>query len=173
MRIVTGGADDITRLEPLWLSMVAHHRDCAPAASEVRGFREPEETWRRRRARYAEWIAQPDARLLVAEDPESGDAIGYAFLTVRGGESTLETGDRIGELESLAVAPEARGAGVGSALIEAAFDHFRSVGASELTLSVMQGNDAARRLYERHGLRPYYLGMLGAVPERPDAAERT
>ena len=172
MRITAADAGAIARVEPLWLAMVAHHRECRPAASEVRPFRAPEETWPRRRARYEEWIGDPDARLLIAED-DDGDALGYAFLRVGGGESTLATGDRVGELESLAVAPAARGAGVGSALIEAAFAHFRALGVTEMTLSVMHGNEAAQRLYERHGLRPYFVAMLGAVPVRPDAAERT
>lgn len=172
MRIVEGAPEDVARLEPMWLGMVSHHVDCAPAAAEVRPFRDPAETWRRRRARYEEWIREPDARLLIAED-EDGAAVGYAFLRVGGGESTLATGDRVGDLESLAVVPQARGAGVGSALIEAAFGHFRDLGIGEMALNVMDGNDAARRLYERHGLRSYNLAMLGPVPEDgPDALGR-
>ena len=152
--------------------MLAHHQACAPAASTVRPFRAPSETWERRRSRYEKWITGDGARLLIAED-DDGSAIGYAFLTVGGDQATLETGPRVGVVESLAVAEAARGAGVGSALLEAALDHFRSLGVTEWMLDVLDGNDAARRLYERHGLRPYYLGMFGAVPERPDAAERT
>ena len=172
MKIVTGGAEDVPRLEPLWLAMLAHHRECRPPASEEIPFRDGAETWSRRRARYGEWMQQATTRLLIAED-SGGEAVGYAMLTIRGGESTLATGDRVGELESLAVAPQARGAGVGTALIEAAFDYFRENGVTEMTLSVMVGNEAAQRLYERVGLRPYFLAMLGRVPERRDAAERT
>lgn len=163
MRIVAGSAEDVPRLEPLWLAMLARHRDCRPPASEEIPFREPPETWRRRRARYEQWLQAPTTRLLVAED-EAGEAVGYAMLTIRGGESTLQTGERVGELESLSVAPEARGSGVGSALIEGAFDYFRSEGVGEMTLSVMVGNEDAQRLYERAGLRPYFLAMLGRVP---------
>ena len=172
MRIVSAGAAGIPRVQPLWLAMVAHHEACAPAAASVRDFRPPPETWVRRRARYEQWIQQPDSRLLIAED-DDGEAIGYAFVTVGGDHATLETGPRVGELESLAVLESARGAGVGSALIEATFDHLRALGVTEIALSVMDGNEAARRLFERHGLRPYFLAMLGAVPEQPDAAERT
>ncbi len=170
MRIVDGAAADIPRLEPLWLAMVAHHSSCGVPAAEAVPFRAPQETWTRRRARYEQWIGQPAARLLIAEDEDTGQAIGYSMLRVGGGEATVATGERVGELESLSVAPHARGQGVGSALIDAAFAHFREQGATEMTLSVMAGNEAAQRLYERHGLRPYYLAMLGRIP---DAAERT
>jgi ribosomal protein S18 acetylase RimI-like enzyme len=165
MRIVRGGPSDIDRLEPLWLAMVAHHLECAPAAASVREFRAPEETWRRRRARYEAWIEERDATLLLALD-DGGDAVGYAFVRVVGGEATLQTADRVGELQSLAVLPAARGAGAGTALIDATFEHLRGLGIREISLAVLDGNDAARRLYERFGLRSYYTGMLGAVPER-------
>lgn len=172
MQIVTGSAQDIARLEPLWLAMLAHHQECRPPASEEIAFRDPPETWRRRRARYEAWIEEPTTRLLIAQD-DAGEAIGYAMLTIRGGESTLQTGDRVGELESLSVAPSARGAGVGSGLMEAAFDHFRSQGVRDMTLSVMVGNDDAQRFYERHGQRPYFVAMIGRIPDPRDAAERT
>lgn len=159
MRIRSGERRDLARLEPLWLSMVAHHVDCSPPAAEVRPFRELADTWRRRRTRYEEWIDEADARLLLAES-DAGELVGYAFLRVGGPEATLITGERVGQLESLAVAPGARGQGAGTALIEQAFAHFRSVGAREMTLAVIEGNDGARRLYERHGLRPYYTALL-------------
>lgn len=163
MRIVDAGPGDLPRLEPLWLAMVAHHESCSPAAAADVPFRAPAETWRRRRARYEQWIAEPDARVLLAEDGD-GRALGYAFLRVFDGESTMATGDRVAHLESLSVLPETRGTGVGSALLDAAFAHFRALGLTEITISVMDGNDAARRLYERHGLRRYHTELLGKIP---------
>ena len=164
MRIVDGGASDIARLEPLWLAMVSHHIASRPAAAESVPFRDPPETWTRRRRRYEEWIHEPGARLLVAEN-DNGEAVGYAFLRVFDGESTMATGDTVAHLESLAVLPQARGSGVGSALIDSAFEYFRNRGLTEITLSVMDGNDAALRLYERYGLRRYHVEMLGRLPE--------
>ena len=53
----------------------------------------------------------------------------------------------------MAVVPDARGRGVGGALLSACLDHARSRGWRALSLSVEDGNTAARALYERHGFR--------------------
>jgi RimJ/RimL family protein N-acetyltransferase len=44
-----------------------------------------------------------------------------------------------------------RGRGVGGALVRAAIDAARQLGAHKLALQVWPHNDVARRLYERHG----------------------
>ncbi|HTW69940.1 MAG TPA: GNAT family N-acetyltransferase, partial [Acetobacteraceae bacterium] len=46
-----------------------------------------------------------------------------------------------------------RGGGLGGALLEAAITHARAAGVRTLHLTVTVGNDAARRVYERHGFR--------------------
>ena len=51
----------------------------------------------------------------------------------------------------LAVLESARGRGVGSALLGALVANARALGMRGLSLSVEDGNDAARRLYERAG----------------------
>jgi len=56
------------------------------------------------------------------------------------------------ELLSLWVAPEARGSGVGDALVGAVVDWARGRAARWLVLRVREGNQAAERLYRRHGL---------------------
>lgn len=59
-------------------------------------------------------------------------------------------------LSSMYVAPEARGRGVGAALLGFALDHARAQdGLEDLTLAVTVGNEAARRLYLAAGFRPY------------------
>lgn len=155
------GPEAVDGLEPLWLALVRHHRDCHPGAAEVLDFRSPEESWRMRRARYELWLREPDARLFLAL---RGDrSIGYALVRARGPEATLTTGDRVGELESLCVAPDERGGGVGHDLMQHVLDHLRSLGVTELSLGVMDGNADALRFYERHGLRRYMLLMMGPV----------
>jgi L-phenylalanine/L-methionine N-acetyltransferase len=49
------------------------------------------------------------------------------------------------------VAPDRRGAGVGSALLRAAIDWARRSGVEKLELSVYPDNDAARALYRKFG----------------------
>lgn len=63
-------------------------------------------------------------------------------------------------LYSLAVAPEARGRGVGSLLLDAALHAAAERGAAALTLEVRADNAAARALYERHGFT-----MTGRSPD--------
>jgi GNAT superfamily N-acetyltransferase len=172
MHVVRGGAADVPRLEPMWKAMLAHHQACAPSVASVVGFRDPDESWRIRSARYLDWLDEPDTVLFIAED-ETGDAAGYAFTKVGEGEATLRTGARVGQLQALSVMPGARGTGLGSALIEAFLDHLRDLGVTEWSLGVLDGNSEARRLYERYGMRAYYVEMLGRVPEPPDAVERT
>ena len=125
-------------------------------------FRSREEAWERRRPHYEALLESGRGHLLLAE--EDGRVIGYAMVSEIGGQATLATGDRMAELETLSVAEGERGHGVGRALMDAAYAVMRELGATELMLYVIEGNDGAVRFYERLGLRPYLRVMLGPVP---------
>lgn len=56
-------------------------------------------------------------------------------------------------LQAIAVEREARGRGIGTALLAGAFEQARTSGADRLTLDVDAENGRARSLYERFGLR--------------------
>ena len=162
MRIVEADGSRLTEVEPLFIAMHEHHRAGKPQAAAVRGFRTAEAAWERRRGHYERLLASGKGHLLLAE--KGGRAIGYAVVSEGGGEATLTTGDRVAELESLSVLPGERGAGVGRALMEAAYDVMRRLGLGELALYVMDGNASALGFYERLGLRPYLSVLLGEVP---------
>ena len=66
---------------------------------------------------------------------------------------TWQTGDRIGEIESLAVLPSHRGLGIGTQLLTALERELLAIGVRDLILGVLPGNEAAIRLYQRHGYR--------------------
>lgn len=62
-----------------------------------------------------------------------------------------------GHVSVLAVAEQAEGRGVGSALLDAAAAWARRHDFDRLTLSVFVGNQRARKVYERQGFRPELL----------------
>jgi ribosomal protein S18 acetylase RimI-like enzyme len=69
----------------------------------------------------------------------SRDRPGYGFVD-----------ERTPEL-AIAVVPNARGKGVGSALLEALLERARAEGHDAISLSVDRNNAGAIELYERHG----------------------
>ncbi len=63
----------------------------------------------------------------------------------------LATQPHQGEIRTLSVAPEARGRGVGSALVDWCLDEARRAGLAEIVLSSLPVMHAAHRLYESRG----------------------
>jgi ribosomal protein S18 acetylase RimI-like enzyme len=163
MEIVRADGSRLDEVEPLFKAMHEHHRAGRPSAASVRPFRSADEAWARRRAHYHGLLEAGRGHLFLAE--EDGRAIGYAMVSETGGQATLQTGTRMAELESLSVLPDARGAGVGRALMTAVHELVHELGAGEVMLYVMDGNDGALRFYERYGMRPYLHVLLGPVPD--------
>lgn len=83
---------------------------------------------------------------------------------VRGGPDQDRPGTAF--LLSMWVVPEARGQGVGSALIDAVVAWARGAGFSRLVLEVGDGNCAAIALYARKGFTP--TGVVGSLPPPRD-----
>jgi len=158
MEIVRGDASRLDEVGPLFQAMHRHHRDLGAQALP---FRSDEEAWTRRRAHYEALLESGRGHLLLAE--EGGRVLGYAMVSEVGGQATLTTADRVAELESLSVAEDERGRGVGRALMDAAYDVIRELGATEIMLYVLDGNDGAMRFYERYGLEPYLHVLIGRV----------
>jgi GNAT superfamily N-acetyltransferase len=90
------------------------------------------------------------------------------------GDETYLTGERIGTIETLVVTAEERDGGVGGRLFDTAMEELGRLGIDDLLVGHMDGNDAARRFYERRGFKPFvhvmYARRPGAKPEdRGDA----
>ncbi|WP_043471904.1 GNAT family N-acetyltransferase [Arthrobacter sp. Rue61a] len=66
-------------------------------------------------------------------------------------------------LDGICVDRTARGSGVGTALLDAAYDLAVTAGASAVRLSVVDTNPRARSLYERQGFVPRNSGNLGIL----------
>ena len=161
-RVLRVGADWIPRFEPLWESLRQYHVAIAPHLAALAPVRRPEESWAVRRGLYEQWLAEPDAFAMVAL---AGDEpVGYALVSWRPPEESWVTGDRVAELETLAVLPERRGEGVGRALMEAVFQELRRLGVREWAVGAVATNAGAIRFYERLGVVPFIRSFLGAVP---------
>jgi GNAT superfamily N-acetyltransferase len=61
--------------------------------------------------------------------------------------------DRIGSIQNVGVAPDHRGLGLGTHLLERAVAGFRSLGLKVASLEVTAENESAFRLYQRFGFR--------------------
>lgn len=92
---------------------------------------------------------------LVAEIDNT--VVGYIRL---GFPTPLACNAHVRQIQGLAVADEARGAGVGRALLRAAQDEARRRGARRITLRVLGHNTPARKLYESEGFL-----VEGILPE--------
>lgn len=150
--IAFAGPDDLHELEPLWRSLHRHHRRVA----EVPVVTDDELSWQRRSAWYRSMLDAGEAFLLVARD--GSEAVGYALVQVRPGEDdTWPFGAQMAELVSLSVAPQRRGGGIGTALMDAVDAELERRGIADLEVAVMAGNSRALAFYERRGLR---LGEL-------------
>ena len=68
-------------------------------------------------------------------------------------------GGRCAELESMHVAPDVRGQGVGGVLLEAAVDRARAVGCYRIQLTSNRARTDAHRFYERHRFEPSHAGF--------------
>ncbi|HEU4397458.1 MAG TPA: GNAT family N-acetyltransferase [Actinomycetota bacterium] len=96
---------------------------------------------------------------ILAPDAHYGAGGGAFFVAVDpadrvvGTAGLLRTGPASGEVRKMFLLPEARGQGVGRALLDAVLDAARTRGLERLTLTTRHRYDRAIRLYERAGFR--------------------
>lgn len=103
--------------------------------------------------RFEEYVGDSGRAVLLAEEGDT--AVGYAMLVhgepydadVRAVVTRLPTT----ELSKIYVLPEAHGGAVARALLAAAIDVAREIGAAGMWLGTNQGNVRAQRFYEKSG----------------------
>ncbi|MCC6074577.1 GNAT family N-acetyltransferase [Pseudomonas sp. GCM10022188] len=94
-------------------------------------------------------IADPRVgEILVAVENGRVQAMVNLLYTV-----STALGARVALLEDMVVDTEARGGGLGSALLEAAIAHAEQRGCGRITLLTDGDNQAAQRFYRRHGFQ--------------------
>lgn len=165
--IVVGSVADIPRLEPLW---VAVHHQHAKVMPHLAPYVSDEVTWTERAALYRSLFEKYPTHLLLANQGDRlvGYGLAYAMPVADWWlPDTWQSGDLIGEIESLSVLPDIRGHGVGTRLMTGLEEHLESLGVVDLVLGVLPGNTDARRLYERRGYQPTWL-YLSRLSGRAD-----
>ena len=99
-----------------------------------------------------------DGVALVAE--EDGRAVGFIFCVLG------DRGRKTAHITDFYVRPEARGRGVGRALLRALIDPARETGLDHVSLEVLLRNAEARRLYERLGFAAVDVFMVAPSRQR-------
>ena len=103
-------------------------------------------------------LADPAARVFVAE--EGGTIMGFAAVSI----VPLLQGDRpLCRLTAIAVAPGARGRGLGRSLVEKVEDHVRGLGCDRLEVTSAARREDAHAFYERLGFAERPHRFLKAV----------
>ena len=134
MQIATATLADVPALSALLSVLFAQEAEFTPdPLAHARGL--------------ARIIDNPDLGIVLAA--RNGDTVvGMVNLLY-----TISTalGEKVALLEDLVVAPQARGAGIGSQLLTQAIAAARAGGCKRITLLTDRANEAAHRLYKRHG----------------------
>ncbi len=142
--------------EPAILSFITGLQD-HEAAFEPNRRRDPDfaaDHWREAQHRCAE----KHGIMLIAE--EGGKALGWAFAHDQNSELfVVEPERRHGAIAELYVQPEARGKGLGRALIQGCEAWARERGHKLLMIGVLAGNDTALNAYRAAGYSPYSLSV--------------
>ena len=113
------------------------------------------------RAQFRRHLDSETAQVLVAS-ANHRNFLGTAVVFVRKNSANAR-------LYSLASKPEARGKGVGTALIDAAEDYARARRCRALRLEVRVDNESAIRLYQRLGYRRLGAALAGYYEDGADA----
>jgi ribosomal protein S18 acetylase RimI-like enzyme len=165
VEVKTGSVRHIPELRTAFVSLHEHHR-----ALTMLGLTEPNErAWTARVSTYERYFAENRALLHLARLERR--CVGYAFTVLHpGSEDTFPLGAGYAELYTLAVLPQSRGSGIGTALLDAVDSALGDRGIPNLTVAVMPQNEAAIRLYRRRGLIPGELIMYRIGASSSDAA---
>lgn len=164
-------------LRPLWLALRDHHDAITP--EEWGPVLDDDASWAQRRETYRKLLSEPGSFSLVARAgdpitsgyPHTAAPLAYAMVSVTNGSPTWANMQRVGYLETLSVAPYARGRGVGKTLLDAVRARLLEGGMRRLELTAVVYNERARSFYEREGFANTFVTMgaeLRAIqPGRP------
>lgn len=144
IRIVRAGVEHIAAMDSLFFEGDRFHAEGVPQRFVVKGGPARPQVF------YEEVLADPAKAFFLALAGEL--AVGVAFLLVRLRANGLR--EKVGIVDSLVVAAEWRGKGIGRSLMRQSETWFVEQGVQEIELQVWEFNHGARMLYESLGYAP-------------------
>lgn len=142
MTFLTGGAELIDAIEPMWRQLTMN----AAGHSEHFSRHFAERRFEERRAELKKKAEMGKLRVDIARDTKTNEDLGYCVCSVDG------VGG--GEVESLFVSESTRGRGIGDSLIRRAVEWMESCGTRTMVVFTVYGNDRVLPFYERYGFKP-------------------
>lgn len=103
-------------------------------------------------------LAGPDHRVLAGT--LDGTVLGYAVARVE----TLRTGEGLGVIEDLYVDPEARGVGLGEAMMDGLLRWFTERGVAGVDAMALPGDRSTKNFFETAGFSARLLVMHHRMP---------
>ena len=158
MEVTAATGDDVAAVAELWVSLAGEQRG---HGSHLRA----EENRQRAQDLVAQYVHSDTCAVATA----AGQPVGFVMFRVESG--FFQTDATRGVVDNVYVLPEARGEGVGSALLDYAERALRDEGADVLALEALWDNEAARRLYERRGYEPHRVTMEKAADDGESEAD--
>ena len=143
-------SDDLSELMRMYRALETEQTDLRYMWALADGLPEPAET------SLKAILEDPNSRLIIGEI----DTVPVGFLWMRP-ESLLPqaNGDRVAVARLVSVDPEARGVGVGEAMITRAMDDFRARGFRRFDSRVSPGHRLAKNFFEANGFAARLIVM--------------
>jgi GNAT superfamily N-acetyltransferase len=156
------GAHEVEELADLWGALHQQHTMTNPHLEDIISSVGLDESWRRRRAQYKAWLADPETMAILAE--HDGDLAGYAMVTIReSSQGSWDRGERIAVVQTFAIDPEYTGTGVGSKLLEEIRRQLASMGVRDIEFSALATASEDIDFLEQEGFRPFVTTMVCRV----------
>lgn len=156
------GAHEVEELADLWGALHQQHTVTAPHLEDIISAVGLDESWRRRRAQYLNWLRDPDTMAILAEN--EGDLAGYAMVTIReNAQGSWDRGERVAVVQTFAIDPEYTGAGVGSKLLEEVRRQLAAMGIRDIEFSALATASEDITFLEQEGFRPFVTTMVCRV----------
>lgn len=158
LRIEFASESSLDLLRPLWLCLHHHHQSIAPG---LRPYVDDDTSWAARRRFYADCLSRRGSFVLLAYSGK--DLAGYALVLVQATSSmwsdTWVVGDRTAELETIVVAPEWRGQGIGGLLLDRVELELDRHGIKDMIIGALPTNTEVLDLYRHRGFEATWLVM--------------